>query len=182
MAKIGAKYPCFLPKEKDEGVVIGRLVSANLTINFASGDMYADDLMAEQVSEFASGSLAMETDDLTDENASIIYGSTVKDKLLTDNIGDTAPRGSLTYYQTLRRSGKPVFRARYYPEARATLGNDNAQTRAGSVSFQSTSTTFTIFAADNGDWRMTETFDKEAEAIAWCQEKCKIAVTPPAEG
>ena len=53
MAQFGAQYPCFAPFSGDEPaatlptyggkVVLGKLVSANLTINLASGELYADD-------------------------------------------------------------------------------------------------------------------------------------------
>jgi len=175
MAKIGAKFPCFKPDEADEGVIIGKLVSANLTINLASGEMYADDMLAEQLSVFANGSIAMETDDMIEEAIGVVYGCDVEDKEVTYNIGDVAPRGGLAYYKTLLRNGKPYYQAYFYPRVRAALGNDNAQTKGSSITFQSTSTTFTVFADDEGVWRVTEVFDTEAEAIDWCKEKTDIA-------
>lgn len=174
MAGFGANYPCFKPEDKTEGVVLGKLVSANLTVNLASGELYADDALAEQLSEFSSGSIAMETDDITDENAGVVYGCTVKEKLVTYNKNDTAPRGCLGYYKVLMRSGKKYFKAYFYPLVRASLGNDNAQTRGNNITFTTTSTTFTVFADDKGDWRLTETFDTAAAAKEWINEKCGI--------
>lgn len=175
MAEFGANYPCFKPETEEAGVVLGKLVSANLTVNLASGELYADDSLAEQLSEFSSGSIAMETDDMTDENAAKIYGCTVSEGLVTYNKNDTAPRGSLGYYKVLMRNGKKYFKGYFYPRVRAALGNDNAQTRGSSITFQAVSTTFTVFADDKGDWRKTETFDTVAEAKAWINEKCGIA-------
>ena len=88
MAEFGAKYPCFCKKDANAGVVLGKLVVANLTVTLASGELYADDGLDEQASEFASGSIAMETNDLTDDNASEIYGCTVSEGLVTYNIGN----------------------------------------------------------------------------------------------
>ena len=175
MAGFGANYPCFKPEDASAGVVLGKLVSANLTVNLASGELYADDALAEQLSEFASGSIAMETDDLTDENAGVVYGCTVSEKMVTYNKNDTAPRGSLGYYKVLMRSGKKYFKAYFYPLVRAALGNDNAQTRGSNINFTTESTTFTVFADDNGDWRMTETFDTADAAKEWINEKCSVA-------
>ena len=95
MAEFGANYPCFCADSKEAGVVLGKLVSANLTVNLASGEIYADDGLAEQLSEFASGTIAMETDDMTDDNAAEVYGCTVSEKVVTYNKGDSAPRGVL---------------------------------------------------------------------------------------
>lgn len=178
MAAFGANYPCFKQEDKDTGVVLGRLVSANLTIQMASGELYADDELAEEVSEFASGSLAMETDDLEDEKAAEIYGCTVSEGEVTYNKDDTAPYGALGYYKALMRKGKKYYKAFFYPRTRAALGNDNAQTRGNSVTFQTTSTTFTVFCDDNGDWRVHETFATAAEAKAWLNEKLAISAAP----
>lgn len=179
MAGFGANYPCFMPHDANTGVVLGKLVSANLTVNLASGELYADDTLAEQLSEFSSGSIAMETDDMTDENAGVVYGCTVKDGLVTYNKNDTAPRGCLGYYKVLMRSSKKYFKAYFYPSVSAALGNDNAQTRGNSITFATSSTTFTVFADDQGDWRLTKTFDAVEDAKAWINEKCGIEVSAP---
>lgn len=174
MAEFGANYPCFKGDTETAGVVLGKLVSANLTVNLASGELYADDALAEQLSEFASGSIAMETDDLTDDNASKIYGCTVSEQTVKYNKNDTAPRGCLGYYKVLMRSGKKAFKGYFYPRVRAAIGNDNAQTRGSSITFQTTSTTFTVFANDDGDWRETETFDTVDAVKTWINTKCGI--------
>lgn len=174
MAEFGAKYPCFCGDDATSGVVLGKLVSANLTVNLASGELYADDGLAEQLSEFANGSIAMETDDLTDDNAAAVYGCKVTEGLVAYNKDDTAPRGALAYYKILMRSGKKYFKGCYYPRVRAAIGNDNAQTRGSQITFNTTSTTFTVFADDNGDWRKCQTFDTAEECQAWIEKLCKI--------
>lgn len=175
MAEFGAKYPCFKRDGADSGVVLGKLVSANLTVNLASGEIYADDALDEQLSEFASGSLAMETNDLTDANATEIYGCDVEDGEVIYNVGDTAPSGGLAYYKSLMRNKAKYFKAIYHPSARAALGNDNSQTKGSSITFSSAQTTFTIKADDNGDWRKTKTFDNEPAARAWIDNLCGIS-------
>lgn len=175
MAEFGANHPCFKREGVSTGVVLGKLVSANLTVNLASGELYADDGLAEQLSEFSSGSIAMETDDMTDENASEVYGCKVENGEVTYNKGDTAPLGCLSYYKALMRKGVKFFKAYFYPKVRAALGNDNAQTRGNSITFATTSTAFTVFADDAGDWRKTKTFTDAASASAWCESKCDVA-------
>ena len=177
MAEFGANYPCFKADGGASGMVIGKLVSANLTVNMASGELYADDALAEQLSEFSSGSIAMETDDLTDDNAKVIYGCNVSENIATYNIGDTAPRGCLAYYKVLMRNGTKKYKAYYYPRVRAALGNDNAQTRGNSISFNTTTTSFTVFADDNGDWRKTNTFETSEDAKTWINTQCGITTT-----
>jgi hypothetical protein len=173
MAEFGAKHPCFQP-EGSVGVVLGKLVAANLTVNLANGELYADDSLAEQLSEFSSGSLAMETDDMIDSVASVIYDATSTNGEIVYNQNDTPPRGGLAYYKALSRDNKKFYKGYYYPRARAALGNDNAQTRGSSITFQTTNTAFTIFSDDSGDWRKTKTFNDEQSAIAWVESKCEV--------
>lgn len=174
MAGFGANYPCFKPEGKDAGVVLGKLIGADLTVNLASGELYADDALAEQASEFASGSIAMETDDMEDDVASVVYGCTVKENEVVYNKDDTPPRGCLGYYKVLMRAGKKFFKGYFYPMVRAALGNDSAKTRGNNITFATNSTTFTVYADDNGDWRTTMTCDTVDEVRQWIQNKCGI--------
>ena len=186
MASFGAKYPHFAKiKEEPEGQLpvyegtplrIGRLVKADLSVTMASGKLYADDALAESLEEFISGSLAMETDDMTDEVASEVYGAEVKDKEVHYTSSDSAPVGGLAHYKVLKRRGKTVFKGYFYPRVQAALGNDTAQTKTDSITFGTTNTTFTVFPCESGDWRITKEFEKENEAQAWVKEK----LSPPA--
>lgn len=185
MAKFGAKYPCFAPITAEaegalptygDGMVMGGLVSANLTVTLASGELWADDRLDEQLSEFASGSLAMETADMTDEVAAAVYGATVENGEVRYNKEDVSPMGGLAYYKTLMRRGKKYYQGYFLPKVRAALGNDNAQTRNNTITFTTTSTTFTVFAPDIGDWRITKTFEREQDAKAWVADKLNIGV------
>ena len=186
MAQFGAQYPCFAPFSGDEPaaalptyggkVVLGKLVSAKLTINLASGELYADDELAEQVSEFASGTLALETDDMTDDVAAAVYGATKAatpstDKSVTYSKADSPPLGGLAYYKVLMRIGTKIYKGYYYPKTKAALGNDNAQTRGNNITFGTTSTTFTIFSCNTGAWRITEELTTEAAAKEWVNNK-----------
>lgn len=178
MAQFGAKYIKFNPIKtqpedalpiysKEKPVQIGRLVKADLTVNMASGKLFADDELAESLDEFSSGSLAAETDDMTDDVASVLYGCQVVDKTVHYQYGDTPPEGGLAYYKVLLRRGVRVFKGCFYPRTKAALGNDTAQSRTDSITFGTTATNFTMMACNSGDWRLTEEFSVEKEAKAW---------------
>lgn len=177
MAEFGAKHPCFKPSTAASGVILGKLVAANLTVNLASGELYADDSLAEQLSEFSSGSVAMETDNMADPIASTIYGATVSNGIVTYNKNDTPPEGVLGYYKVLMISGVKKYRAYVYPRAKASVGNDNAQTRGSSINFQTAQTAFTIFDDGAGNWRKTKECDTEADAIAFINSECSVSGT-----
>lgn len=163
MAQFGAKRPVFAPiKTTPDGalptydyekkVTIGKLVKADLTVTNASGELYGDDALAEKVDMFASGSLALETDDKTDEVQTALHGATkdVESGEVTDSDGDVAPRGGLVYYKVIMRKGIRYFKGIFHPETKAILGNDSAATKGSSITFGTSNTTFTIFRCNSG--------------------------------
>lgn len=181
MASFGAKYPTFcpvaeepegaLPVYKGDPVRIGRLIKADLTVNLASGKIYGDDELAESVDEFSSGSIAMETDDMEDPVAAVVYGCKVEGKTVRYNVNDDPPPGGLVYIKKLMRRKRVLYKGFYYPLVKAALGNDTAQTKTDSITFGTNNTTFTVFTCKSGDWRITEEFPTEPEAIAWIKKK-----------
>ena len=193
MAQFGAKYIKFNPiKEQPENalplyenkdpVQLGALVKANLTVNMASGEIYGDDELAENLEEFSSGDLAVETVDMLDEVASVVYGCEAKDKEVTYKYGDAPPEGGLAYYKVLLRQGVKSFKGFFYPRVKAALGNDSAETRNGSISFRTTATKFKVFSCKSGAWRKTFECATEAEARAWVDEKLGKAPAPASPG
>ena len=186
MAGIGLKYPCFSPFSGEEpanalptygtGIVIGKAVSANATPNLAEGQLYADDGEAESARDFTSADVSLETDRLEDNVAVVLYGATLDEETgeLVENADDTPPWGGLAYYRVLERNGKRMFRARFYPKARASIGGESAQTRGESITFSPENTNFRIVKPNNGNWRYTYTSDNEQEVIQWINTKLNI--------
>ncbi len=181
MAAFGARYLRFaqitdetagqLPTY-ETAVALGGLIKADLTVNYASGEMYADDKLAEKVDEFISGSIAVEVDELKDNIAAKIYGATFTEQNeKIDNSSDSAPYGGLGYIKSLMKNKNRFFRAYYYPKVRAVMGNDNAATKASSISMTSTPINLTIYEPETGDWRYTKEFETVGEAQKWVDEK-----------
>ena len=188
MAQFGAKRPRFAPTtatpenalptyDATKIVTVGKLVAANLTVNNASGELYADDGLAEKVDMFASGSLELNTDDKTDEVHAAIHGASkdTESSEVTDADGDTAPRGGLTYYKVLIRNGVRIYKGVFHPLVSAILGNDSAATKGSSITFGTSTTTFNVFRCNSGAWRITKEFSSEDDVIAWCDEKLNSA-------
>lgn len=193
MAQFGAKRPKFAPVsttpegqiptyDYENAVTVGKLVKADLTVTNASGELYGDDALAEKVDMFASGSLALETDDKTDEVHAAIHGATqdTTSKEVTDSDSDNAPRGGLVYYKVIIRNGVRIYKGVFLPLVKAILGNDSAATKGSSITFGTSSTTFTVFRCNSGAWRVTKEFTgatAEADCIEWCDTKLGKAAT-----
>lgn len=183
MAGIGLSFPCFLPEGENEGTILGKAVSANLTVNFATGELYADDALAEDASEFISGDMALETDDLEDEVLSVLYGCKVEDNEVTYNKDDEAPYGTLGFIRRLQRKGKKYYKGFVFPRTHPAMGNESAQTKGSSITFSTSNTNLKVLEDDNGDWKKHETFDDYADAKAYVAAACGITLnTTPASG
>lgn len=183
MAGIGARYVIFAPFSGEEPtdalpkygdtIEIGELIQANVTINRAEGDLYANDIETEHIEEFVSADCELEVDQMTLEKEAALFGSTQEDGESVDDIQDTAPYGGLCYIQTMVKKGVRSFRAYYYPKAKAALPDTNAQTKGSSINFQTVNTTLKITAPNTGKWRYRKTFTTYAEAKTWCDTKLK---------
>ncbi len=183
MAGFGVSYPVFAPflaAETDTAmpaydttkkVVLGHLVSANETVTLATGELWGDNKRVLEASEFASAAVPMETDDISDESASVVYGATVVDQRVEYKAADNPPYGGLGFVRCNQLSGdeKKYYQGWFYPKAKAALGNNNNQTRGSSITYQTITTNFNISAPlyDAGAWKITETFDTEAAARDW---------------
>ncbi len=181
MAKFGALHPKFAPLTEagayGDVVTLGKLVSANMTPTLATGELYADDSVAERVTELISAQIAMDVDDMVDNVEAAIFGSTAaagsgeSGAELIDNIGDNPPWGGLSYVVKLIRDGKLYYRAYFYPKAKAALGADNAQTKGNSITLSGTSIAFTAIQGTGGNWRHKAVFDTLDKATAWITAK-----------
>lgn len=171
-AKITTETAGALPTYATTRTEIGEAIAGNLTVNTTSGELYSNDTLNIRDEEFLSGTLALETDGLDDEVASDIFGATSVDGLVTYAAGDVAPHGGLAYYTPMKdKTGKKYFRCYFYPKVQAVMGGKNSATKAGSITFQTASTNFTVYACESGAWMLNETLETEAEAAAWCEEK-----------
>lgn len=187
MAQFGLKNPRWAPVATqpdaalptyttDKIITLGKAVKADLAVTNASGELYADDGLAEKVDMFASGALTLETDDQTDEVRSAIFGATADTESTetTDKDTDAAPYGGIAYYKIIVRNGVRIYKGVYFPLVKAVLGNDSAATKGSSITFGTTSTVFTVFRCNSGAWRVTKEFTgdtAEASAVAWCNQK-----------
>lgn len=142
MAQFGAKRPVFAPiKTTPDGalptydyekkVTIGKLVKADLTVTNASGELYGDDALAEKVDMFASGSLALETDDKTDEVQTALHGATkdVESGEVTDSDGDVARAAVLCITRSSCARVSAISRASSIPKQRQSSATTAPQQR-----------------------------------------------------
>lgn len=183
--RMGAKYPRFSkiasepegarPVYGEQITTIGELIAANLTINYATGDLYSDDALNIKGEEFSSGTIAMENDGLESEVYAALFGATVgEDGEVSHSAEDVAPVGGLGYYTRMMDKTKKVYyEGHFYPKVQATLGGANASTKGSSINFTTANVTFTVMRCESGEFWVHQVFDTEAAAKTWVDSQLK---------
>jgi hypothetical protein len=157
------------------GLVLGKAVSVNSSISNAEGELYADDMLAEYVSEFSSGELTAEVDNISLENQAKLYGATYADNEFALSPTDSAPHGGVGGYQVLIVEGVRKYRAWFYPKVRASLPDWDGSTKGSSISFGTQPIKMKIMAPAYGPWYYVKEFTTEAAAKAYIDTKLGVA-------
>ena len=184
MASIGLRYVAWAPMatEPDSaiptyntGVVLGRAVSANLSVSNSEAELYADDMLAEYVAEFSSAQLTMEVDNISLQNQASIYGATYSDSEIQFSSSDTAPYGGVGGYQVLMVRGVKKYRAWFFPKAKASIPDWTGTTRGSSISFGTQPIDMRVASPSYGPWYYVKEFDNESAAKAYVDGKLSVA-------
>jgi hypothetical protein len=184
MASIGLAYPVFAKITGETasalptyaaGITLGAAVKADLTITNATGQLYADNQLIEDVSEFANAAIALETDNLTLTTQAAIFGATLVGGELGFGADDVAPFGGFGYYQVLMINGVKKFRAFYYPKVKAKFETETASTKSGSITFGNAAIALTVVKPKFGKWRYVKEFDTEEAAKGYIDTKLSVA-------
>lgn len=185
MAKIGFKYlawakmatePAAAVPTYSAGKVIGKAVSSSLAITNAEGKLYADNTIAENISEFSSAMLTMEVDNISLENQADMYGATYADSEIKFGATDNAPYGGVGGVQVLSISGTRKYRAYFFPKARAIVADESDNTKTNSISFGTQPLKLDVQPPAFGPWRYVKEFTTEAAAQAYVDTKLGVAV------
>lgn len=185
MAKIGFKYlawgkmatePADAVPTYETGKVLGKAVSSSLAITNAEGKLYADNTVAENISEFTSAMLTAEVDNIGLEDQATLYGATYSDNEIQFGATDNAPYGGVGGVQVLSVGNTRKYRAWFFPKAKALVPDETDNTKTNSISFGTQPLNLDIQPPAFGAWRYVKEFATEAAAKAYVDTKLGVAV------
>ena len=185
MASMGLKYLAWAQQATEPadavptysaGKVIGRMVSANLAIQSAEGELYADDMLSEYISEFSSADFTAEVDNIPLADQATLYGATYASDEFKATYTDAPPFGGIGGIQILLVRGVRKYRAWFFPKARASMPDWDATTRGDSISFGTQPIQMKIMTPLYGPWYYLKEFTTEAAAKAYIDTKLGVAV------
>lgn len=193
MAYVGLKYAVFAPITKEtrgqeleygSGVVVGKMISADISYNRNTTPLYADDAEAENDNSITGGSITIGVDDVSDEAELAMLGMVEESGTGTGKVrrevGDATPYGGFGYVRVKRKGGVTSYRAYWIHKTQLGISTESAATKAESINWQTPTLTGPIMAVVNhadgkNDFRDYESFTKEADAIAWVNARANIA-------
>lgn len=175
MADIGLKYfagakmatePENAAPTYEPGMVIGGSVATNLTVTNAEGELYADDQLAEYVSEFSSAEFTAEVDNIDLDKQAVMYGAAYENDELMHSAEDQAPQMGVGGVQTIRVRDVKKFRTWFFAKAKATIPDWKGNTRGSSYSFGTQPIKMKVTAPLFGAWYRVKEFATYAAAKA----------------
>lgn len=177
MATIGLRdlYMADVTEAVDTGIetfgtpkILAKIISAKLAVSSADGTLYADDAIADQVSEFASAKLTLETADLADADVATLLGHTldVTSKVVFSGKDDAPPYVAIGF--RAKKSGG-LFRYIWLYKGKFTQPTEEFATKGEKVDFKTPTIegTFQTLNKD-GNWKADITaLPTETAATTW---------------
>lgn len=161
----------------DAPLSLGPTATANMTVTTATAEDYGDNVLQVKISEFVSASIPAELNDCPKEALAATVGATydAEKKEIAYSGDDSAPFGGLSYIRNLKRKGSSatIYEAHFYTKVQGAIGNENAQTKGSSITFQHATINFTAYQPlmQGCKWHYTAEFDTLAGARAYIDEK-----------
>lgn len=189
MAYIGLKYPVFAPIQSEtpgsvptygQGLVVGKAIEANMSIELSDNSLYGDDVIAESDKSFVSGTITVGVDDISKEVYTTWFGSKTETvdgvEEVIDGAGLQSPVGGFGFYRVRRKNGVRSIRAFWIYKTQWGVPSEEATTKGEQIEWQTPSVEGTIMTLDDEDvtWRRWADFTSEADAKAWLNEKANI--------
>jgi len=141
MATIGLKNLVYAPITEDNAgmetygtpVSLAKAISVGLSVELNTGVLYADDIEAEEVSEFKSGKLTLGVSDIGTENAAALTGARIDaNGVMISAKEDTAPHVAIGFAAPMSNGKDKYF---WLYRVRFSVPAVNAETKSDSVKF-----------------------------------------------
>lgn len=193
MALTGMKHAVFAPITKynegekptyGTGFVVGGAIKADLTITYAEGSLYADNVRREYKKQFANGGINTEFDDITIDNRATMFGHRIVTesgkKVLVKGAADEPVHGGFGYYKTKVVGGETSYEATWYLDTVFNETGESAETQNDSITFQTVEVDGMILAVPglgNDDWEETFEAATESEVKTWLDTRANVSST-----
>jgi len=135
---------------------LSKAIRMNATFNSSDVPLYADDAIAEYVTEFLNGDLSFEGDDVEDSVLVDLLGITVgTDGETVQKDTDTANYVRLGAIVGRIKSNKRQYKAVIYTKVKFAIPADDYETKGESIVFKTTTISGKLMRNAKGEYRLT---------------------------
>lgn len=195
MAKVGMRYVVAAPLESEPngqeptygtGLIMGRAISADVSLDRLDNALYADDAKAESENSITGGTISIGIDDILEDAQVAIFGvvkSGEGDDAEYIDKGVAAPYVGVGYIQERRFKGVTSYLAWWYYKAQFAPMADSARTKGEQIEWQTTTASGNLMGVYNdatgvASFRTHKVFASAGDAITWLNTKANY--TPAA--
>lgn len=185
MAYIGLRKPFVAKYDRDtkqysDGFKYAHAINVNIKPNYTEASLYGDDVQTEYDKEFVNANVSFGSTHTPINAASTMFGHTVSNNNVKYKTTDEANYVGLGFVAPEKIDGTKKYVALVLLCAKFTDPGDDFTTKNDQIQYNTpTIDGLAIAADDEGNWKETETFDTEAEAVAFICGKLNIE-TPSA--
>ena len=144
----------------DSTIKIDGLVTAEVEIDLLSESFYADDVVADVVTGFSSGTVTVELLGLSLEEYAMITGQEIVKGVVVDNVNIQAPVLTMSF-KSQKSNGK--YRLVSIPQVKGTVKGESFQTKEDGVEIANVEIEFSIIPMEDGTWRVR--VDEDAPGV-----------------
>lgn len=157
---------------------ISQAITANITPNFETATLYADDQAVEIEETLGDIDVEIGIKDLNTEDYALLLGKTVNsDGVVEDSVDDVAPYVALGFEVPLSGGGKRLY---WYYKGKFQVPSSEHTTKQGATAFQTPTISGKFLAREDGKWRARIDSNETNAAVvdAWFDNVYKPTVTP----
>lgn len=144
----------------DSTVKVDGLVTAEVEIDMFSENIYCDDVVADVVQGFSSGTVTVELLGLSLDEYAMITGHEVVKGVVVDNVNTVAPILGMTF-KSQKSNGR--YRLVSIPQVKGSVKVESFQTKEDGVEIANVEIEFAIIPLENGTWRVRA--DEDATGV-----------------
>ena len=144
----------------DSTIKIDGLVTAEVEIDMFSESFYADDVVADVVTGFSSGTVTVELLGLSLEEYAMITGQEIVKGVVVDNVNIQAPVLTMSF-KSQKSNGK--YRLVSIPQVKGSVKGESFQTKEDGVEIANVEIEFAIIPMEDGTWRVR--VDEDATGV-----------------
>ncbi len=171
----------------EDGKIVAKAIQANVTVNRNNAVLRADDSDAEFDDTISGISAEIGMDHLDNEDRVTFMDYVKKEgtgNAATEYMDSDAPSPyvGVGYVRVGQKENVPLYEGNLIVKAKLSEGNEQAQTKGETTTFQTTTVTARGMQVPNwikgsgSGFRLKAKFDTEAAALAWL--KSKLNITP----